>query len=165
MKDVWIDENALSEKEIPDDIISKVNTVHNISELEPDFASKYFVLISRDERVELEIGNQLQGDCTTTILRGMSFQGVKTLPVFLAHQGGPLRRPVVSESYLAATASLTGSPHIPGHSDNAYILRSPVYRQAASQNPAHRIRRSSTFSVHIDGPQADLQITGTGSTR
>ena len=32
LKDVWIDENALSEKEILDDIISKVNTVHNIGE-------------------------------------------------------------------------------------------------------------------------------------
>lgn len=151
LKDVWIDENALSEKEILDDIISKVNTVHNIGELEPDFASKYFVLISRDEQVELEIGNQLQGDCTTTILRGMSFQGVKALPVFLARQDDPLHRPVVSQSYLAATASLTGSSQIPGNSDNGYTLRSPPELKGYTAKQHRRILYTE-FGVPLHSP-------------
>ena len=122
-----------------------------IGELEPDFASKYVVLISQDEQVELEIGNQLQGDCTTTILRGMSFQGVKALPVFLARQDDLFHRPVVSQSYLAATASLTGSSQIPGNSDNGYTLRSPPELKGYTAKQHRRILYTE-FGVPLHSP-------------
>ncbi|KAK7680258.1 hypothetical protein QCA50_016767 [Cerrena zonata] len=91
MKDVWINESARSEKEILDDIILKVNTVHDIGQIEPDFASKYFIQIKQDERVQIEVNNQLQDDCTSTIVRGHVIPaGVKALPVSqLALHGSP----------------------------------------------------------------------------
>lgn len=69
MKDMWSDKHAPSEKDILDDIIARVNTVHDIGSVESDFATRYFLGIREDERVQIADHERLREDCSSAILR------------------------------------------------------------------------------------------------
>lgn len=72
MKDVWIDEDALSEKEILDDIISKINVVNPVATVDPALAADHFIEIMADVRVETtNPSGEQEGDCTSDIFRGI----------------------------------------------------------------------------------------------
>lgn len=71
MKDVWVDEDARSEKEILDDIISKINLVNPITTVDRSLVFNHFIEIVADVLVETTNSLGLQeGDCTSSIFQG-----------------------------------------------------------------------------------------------
>lgn len=110
MKDVWIDQNARSEKEILDDIISKINKVHSVATVDRNLVADYFIEILADVLVKTtNSAGEQKGDCTSTIFQGdLPLHESKALSVSqILKTSGNAR---VASTLQGSSASASGSP-------------------------------------------------------
>lgn len=150
IKDVWIDENARSEKEILDDIISKINTVHSIG---PVSAYSHFIKIEEDERVCVVVDGQGQDDCTSSIFRGQALPMQGTflhISQYVAAFGYARRGTTIPGSPSPASGSATSL--IQNH-DNRIIPQNMEYRFKKCTPKQHRRILYAECGVSLNTPE------------
>lgn len=149
MKNVWIEEGTRCEKEILDDIISKVNTVNNVGPFEPNFAKNHFILIEQDKRVKIRICDQLKDDCTSAILRGQ-VPPPKDTAVLLVSRKDAINAGLIKDSSNGNSGLFINFPPNPYRIGGQCVLSDPIFEGVTARQ--HRRILYSEYGVSLYSP-------------